>query len=116
METSRDVTLLSFSFADAVLKLDALIDEQSTELNMRNNHQWRTVVHDVVRKQLSSDERMILDEQLSRKRPGEPLSEVAIRQRDAKRTLQLRVSRAKQDEPEMKEDKVSDLGGRVFPR
>jgi len=97
METSRNVTLLSTSFADAVLKLDALIDEQSTELNIRNKHQWWPVVHDAVRKQLSSDEQMILEEKLSRKRPGEPLSEDAIRQRDAKRTLQLRVSRAKQE-------------------
>ena len=56
-----------------------------TELNMRNK-----------RKQLSNDERVILDEPLPRKRRGEPLSEDAIRQRDAKRTVQLRVSRAKQ--------------------
>ena len=83
--TSRDVTHVSNSFADAVLDLDALIDEQSTELNMRNKHVWWQVVHDAVRKQLSNDERVILDEPLPRKRRGEPFSEDAIRQRDAKR-------------------------------
>jgi len=92
METSRDVTLLSSSFADAVLKLDTLIDEQSTELNMRNKHQWWPVVHDAVRKQLSSDERMIPEEKISRSGLASRFQRMPIRQRDAKRTLQLRVT------------------------
>jgi len=43
MATSRDVTLLSSSFADAVLKLDTLIDEQSTELNIRKGSPRRNI-------------------------------------------------------------------------
>jgi hypothetical protein len=86
METSRDVTLLSSSFADAVLKLDTLIDEQSTELNMRNKHQWWPVVHDAVRK------RMVPEEKISRSGLASRFQRMPIRQRDAKRTLQLRVT------------------------
>jgi hypothetical protein len=88
--------LLPGFYASAVCKLAEILGDDVTELTTKNGTQWRKPLRQIVVTAFPPNERTILRTKVPRNRCGKALTEVALRQREHKRTIQAKVGHAMQ--------------------